>query len=503
MRRVQGILVAVLLFAARAVAMGEAGIPAASSADHLWLVVPRLNGSAGWALLHHAADMNGPYARDAWPLTDLPSGIAAWGDSVWIAYRARASDALAGWEVVGLSTVLNPLTNQYFNEPADRLETFPTLAAAGRMFDFIGSPKGPVALMADVGPAERGCHIHALENSAWVDLGGPALTTHGIARLAWLGGPEGSPRVVEWDGSRGQVVVWTREPESGEWQIESSVIVQGEVTDVTVIQDQLAVLSRLASGEFRADLIRPERPVSVATFRLPPAAWGFGNDGDRLALVGFSLNREALLVTIDVRNGAVSPPAAILEPVSKLGHWVHVPVFGALTLLVVLLAMMMEQFANRPKATVTRLPLSARCLALFIDVLIGGGLAMVILQCEPGDLLHLPSWTLSWKAAQPAILMGVLTVLHTFVGELIAGRSVGLWLMGGRVRDLQGRRPGPVALLIRNTLRLLTILSPALAIIPAFNRSGETAGDLLGRVQVVEDQNADDTPGAKPADPAS
>jgi uncharacterized RDD family membrane protein YckC len=99
---------------------------------------------------------------------------------------------------------------------------------------------------------------------------------------------------------------------------------------------------------------------------------------------------------------------------------------------------------------------------------------------------------------EPAVIRAVVIALavyfaHVTVGELLFARSIGKWLFGLKVTDLQGNRPRATAILLRNVFRIidLSVLYVPLMVSPLRQRVGDLAGGTL----VVRS----DTPAAKDA----
>jgi uncharacterized RDD family membrane protein YckC len=75
-------------------------------------------------------------------------------------------------------------------------------------------------------------------------------------------------------------------------------------------------------------------------------------------------------------------------------------------------------------------------------------------------------------------------LLHTALGEMFAGRSLGKWLMGLRVVNLTGERPNKLLLLLRNLLRVIDIgllFVPLIVVLlsPLRQRTGDVAAGTL------------------------
>jgi uncharacterized RDD family membrane protein YckC len=77
-----------------------------------------------------------------------------------------------------------------------------------------------------------------------------------------------------------------------------------------------------------------------------------------------------------------------------------------------------------------------------------------------------------------------LYLLHTALGEIFAGRTLGKWLMGLRVVSLTGERPNKLSLLLRNILRVIDVgllFVPLVVVLlsPLRQRTGDVAAGTL------------------------
>jgi uncharacterized RDD family membrane protein YckC len=78
--------------------------------------------------------------------------------------------------------------------------------------------------------------------------------------------------------------------------------------------------------------------------------------------------------------------------------------------------------------------------------------------------------------------------LHTLLSELFTGRTLGKWIFGLRVTTLDGARPRPMALLIRNFVRVLEfhLLLPLIVIV--FSPLNQRIGDMAAGTVVLADE---------------
>lgn len=172
--------------------------------------------------------------------------------------------------------------------------------------------------------------------------------------------------------------------------------------------------------------------------------------------------------------------------------------------MLVLLAVAMWQSRRRPM--MPRLPkafrlasLRQRVLASVIDLGVPLGIVVVAfgLYQEGRWQSFLNRWgealrNLSVGTHSPELLwLFGLYIGHVTIGELVVGRSLGKALLGLRIVAVDGSRPAPIAVLLRNLVRLPELLYPILLCWMFFNEQRQRVGDLLGRTVVIEDAPAE------------
>jgi uncharacterized RDD family membrane protein YckC len=136
----------------------------------------------------------------------------------------------------------------------------------------------------------------------------------------------------------------------------------------------------------------------------------------------------------------------------------------------------------------TRLRFTAGVVDALPMIIVSMYIAATVHASEPEDFADVMySWRWVLYAATGVYM------LHTTLSELFTQRTFGKWIFGLRVVSLDGRRPGVVALLARNALRLIDInlLFPLLLV--AVTPYHQRLGDLVARTVVVaEDWQAGD-----------
>ena len=99
------------------------------------------------------------------------------------------------------------------------------------------------------------------------------------------------------------------------------------------------------------------------------------------------------------------------------------------------------------------------------------------------DLLFNPQKLL--QAPQFLWLLAIYEI-HVTAAELIFARSLGKWILGLRVVDLTGRRPGFVALLTRNLFRIPEMIAIVVLVFMFVSTDRQRIGDILARTVVVQ-----------------
>ena len=102
----------------------------------------------------------------------------------------------------------------------------------------------------------------------------------------------------------------------------------------------------------------------------------------------------------------------------------------------------------------------------------------------------------AWTAAGLGIYL-----LHTTVLEMIFARSLGKLLVGTRVAALDGSRPSPGAILVRNILRLVDIILVFIPLLFVFSTLRQRLGDMAAGTIVVINTPSEVTPPSTPPEP--
>jgi uncharacterized RDD family membrane protein YckC len=172
-------------------------------------------------------------------------------------------------------------------------------------------------------------------------------------------------------------------------------------------------------------------------------------------------------------NGNVtllSQPRPLIGP--AYNNWLLLGT-ATIVLLVMLGSARRRPAGDEPKiASLPLAPLSLRLLAGVIDLLPIIGTA-VVLQIRY-EIISLT----------PMIVAVAAYLAHTLIGELAMGRSAGKALCGLRVIMIDGKTPGPAAIVVRNVMRAIDLFPPLLVLI-LFTRLRQRMGDIVAGTAVV------------------
>ncbi|MEI8194670.1 MAG: RDD family protein, partial [Phycisphaerae bacterium] len=91
-----------------------------------------------------------------------------------------------------------------------------------------------------------------------------------------------------------------------------------------------------------------------------------------------------------------------------------------------------------------------------------------------------------------------LYIAHVTLSELAFGRSLGKAILGIRVVAIDGSRPRPMAIILRNLVRAIEVITGVLLIYVLLNDLHQRLGDLLARTVVVRDVVAEAPDAEKP-----
>ena len=207
------------------------------------------------------------------------------------------------------------------------------------------------------------------------------------------------------------------------------------------------------------------------------------------------------IVSIDRSDGRISDPVIATE-VEAESSLVQYPIIG-----IVMMSAFMAAFLLRPaiekspsvaEPGLAALGFPRRAAGLCIDLAPGAMVAVVIYGLEPAIFV---SDVLEGRLADASPLLAMVLISTGLAGvlEVLTGRSIGKWLVRGRILALDGSPATRLQRGLRAGLKLAVLLFWPLAIFGLFEPLGRGIPELLTRTIVASGHQIPD----EPSDPDS
>jgi uncharacterized RDD family membrane protein YckC len=484
--------------AAGADASGGKPLLGASSNEHVWLVLESEDPAQGAQLLHQYAADGQTRIQTMISLPQVPEAITAWSDRLWLFFTPEGKQGNRLRELFSVRARLEPATGLYVLEPSDRLGLVASPQGEGDLVALTAAAGGPLVLIVPNRVQRTGSRsddavvprLLQLRNDTWIEQPLPEM---GTSRSWWLlvGGEQGQFISILGDDpeQRRHAQVWTRGSDE-QWTATSLDLDPQRVLAVSTVGGRYPlIVDRQSEGILRLTYLRGNRLVPLTQLPRPEQEWAIL--GTRHDIRLFEHNPDGITISfIDQVTGRSTEPRAMDAPMPRGRVW-YVSVLLAVTVAALLFAFLVRPGSSAVPASLPAnqevIGLPARMTGLLIDLFPGALLSVLVLDCRPIDLLVMPLASAAPDESLPYLVMIVITFLHTTVSEMIRSRTLGKLLVGSRVVTLQGGRPSATWILVRNLLKLLTLLIPPLAVIVLFNPNQQGLGDVVARTLVVRE----------------
>ena len=505
------VLVAIAACMVAFAAHGQLGNPrlvAAGGDDHVWWIE---RDDRGAALMHASpigeVDRSSPVRRVAARFGTAPEAIAAAGDSVWIIFPPEAvaggDQAVARREVLTLSTRLNPAVGTWYSVPTNGAQPRPSVEVPANVaaellgFTLDGPPeRAEPWVLLDGGPAERlgirlsakeaatfGLRLFRLQGSTWEAVAPPPGIGGNGVRLVRTAAGRVALLAPDSAGGKSSLVQFIRS-DAGWDGPEPIGIEESTLLDWLVVDGRDAVAMRFDAGLDLAYLRgSPPRLLAWTSMPVPLRPWAIvgGRGGATVITASGEVASRTRIPAIG--TFADAEVADFRPPGFGAGAWIHLPLLSALILFILLGLLFLRELrgANEPPSVAATRPfeLLRRIAALAIDALPGAIVAMVAFEARPLDLVRVPFSSLDLATALPATVVAGSACLIGFLGEAIAGRSPGKWLLGGEVVRRDGSRAGLGRHLGRNVLKFVALVAPPLVIPTLLSTDGSGVPERL------------------------
>jgi hypothetical protein len=455
-------------------ASSGAWLPVASDGRNVWVVTDRMTSDKGVerTILHHAADMNGPYARTVVTMDRSPLAMSADKGKLWMVLPALDVTRQRR-EVYSVTASMIELTGAYQYLPEGRLHLWDSLPDGGA---FAGIANNGLTLMAlrTPGAPER-------------------LSGNGWERVA--DAPEGLA-LVQW--GRNPAVVLTREPmqvsvpnAAGVWTVATVQLPPGASARAVTGSSRPTIVATLADGTPLLAYVEGAVTAPIVTLPRVEGPWAVAGLGNGFVLLEAAKDGSVAMRTIDGLNGKISEPTILTAPPSQTGEWIHLPLLAMLAIALVLTVVLFRHVGPQSRMAepygFQALPAGRRIAALLID-LIPGVVLVLALGYEPAALLRLPMMSATGAAAVPGVTLILVTLGVCVLTELVTGTSAGKWIVGGRVARMNppGAKPAVWQVLTRNVFKGMVLLVPIVGLLVLWGRGGRGVGEVLSATAVIE-----------------
>jgi len=481
-----------------------------SSGDHAWFLVDRSAAEPRFELHHYARTMDGPHYNTGLPLTRMPKVMAAWGNRLWLIF-----EMVGHREVFTVQVRHNPVLGVWQHQPPDRLRAVARLETPGEIVAAAGTPQGPLVLVRPSSRSRAGVRaadgsvaaepvldhplLMHLDGRRWREIPLPDAFDPGRRCRLVVGGPRGGRiLLIGAPTDAGVTAAQWRDPDGG-WTQNDVRVAPGKLLDVTSVGPAIVLVLR-GSGPNLVEVayMRPWQLLPLTEFETPAGPWTVFGMSDRLALVELTDRRAVSMRRIDLVTGSVSASRPMTAQPVMTGRLLVRPLLFAVAITALMLVLL---FRPEPGTTAITLPATqvlmgpmSRLLGVGIDMGVAAGVTLVVLGCSARDLLDLPLVSTDIATTVPFLVMVAITVGHSTLTEMATGRTLGKMLLGGRVVSLDGCRPQPVSILIRNGFKIVVLLIPVLAVVALLNPNAQGLGENLARTVVVTDVRRDADP---------
>lgn len=480
---------------------------AASSDTQLWFILDSTQKTDSYQLFHHAQSLQGPYFQRFQMMRDVPIMAGAWDDHVWLVFHAPASSGREiRREVYMVQARMSASLGMYEQSPLDHLAKIQSLPREGGLVDFVGTPRGPLALLIpyqragvkiEAGPSSLASTptlqapvLLQLRGNEWVEIDLPDGID--LTRNSFLsaGGRDGLSIVLlsvhQQLLDRADLAIRDSE---GNWRVWHPELDSRHVIDLLRVKEHLVVVEEKDGiDELTISTLTNTRMDKISSFPIPDDPWALVGMRDGLRLLARSPRGETSMTRISLISGQSGrEETMVIQPIPPRAIWqsvITVIFVGLVIFTVVVLKSGPGEPVTLPQNTMV-LSLGLRVTALLFDLAPGGILTVLILEKSPLDLIYHPLFASEPSQMVAFGMMLGLTMTHSLLGELWKATTMGKAIIGARVITCEGQRPGMKQIFIRNMLKALILLIPPLGLLMIRNPYLQGLPEIKSRTVVV------------------
>lgn len=492
----------------------EQSLIVTSSDTQLWFITESTQKDGVYQLYHHAHILQGPYFQRFQKLPEIPVMVGSWDDHLWLVFYHRVSSGREiRREVYVVEAQMNDSVGIYEQSPPDHLTKVTSLPSEGRLAGFIGTPRGPLALLlpyqrAEViikagpsslasSPTLRAPILLQLRGNEWVETDLP--NEFDLKKKSFLlsGGRDGQSLVLlsvsQQLLDRADLAI---RDSDGNWRVWHPEIDSRQIIDLLRVKEHLLVIQQGdGSDEVTISTLSNTRMVAIASFQSPRDPWALVGMRDGLRRLVVSPTGETSMMRFSMITGRLGrEETLVIQPIPPRAIWqslVTVIFVGLVIFIVVVVKPGQSKPVTLPENTMV-LPLGLRLTALLFDFAPGGILTLLVLEQSPLDLIFHPLFASEpGQVAAFGMMLG-LTMTHSLLGELWKATTLGKAILGARVITSKGGRPGAKQIVIRNMLKLVILLIPPLGLLMIRNPYLQGIPEMKSHtVVVIEKQDGE------------
>ncbi len=388
------------------------------------------------------------------------------------------------------------------------------------------------AMKPEAVKAERLIH---LERGRWVARDLPRdWSPASEASLVWARSKDAVPWLMVWPVEGQSARLWRWQDEAWNGETIDGLPPSGRYAAAVV--DRQVVVGAASSDRSSVTLylVRAGAASELATVDLAsprPDGWRLAGSSQTVAVLSETTGRSVSATAVDVAAGEAGDSAdaatlgVVMTEVDLRGNveseqvtlrvaaeppMLSKPDRVVMTAVLVVATVLMLVFWRRdPKRNRLILPadyqlagMTRRAMAGLIDLAPGMILVLLVFGVEPMSMRS--QWPAqphagSWEAMFPGLTLIAVTVLHTMIGEMLNGQSLGKRFTGLHVRSLTGRKASASQVALRCLLKAFDLVAPLLLLLPVIGPFRQRLGDLVARTVVLmpkpEEESADDNGG--------
>ena len=291
--------------------------------------------------------------------------------------------------------------------------------------------------------------------------------------------------------------VWIQRRNADSWSEPRLEKRLSSILDVAEVGDHLLLVTQDEPDSIALHMVQHDGLAELARLPRPEEPWSLIGHGGQGVLVQAGENVE--FSHIDLLDGTQSSWTEIPEgSVLGLSSWSVLLAFGISGLvLVILLRGSSSNEMTWPEGSIPMAPLG-RLIALGIDAIPGFVVTFVWFGAKPGILFDAFSFSL---VSDEWITYGILILITcswSFAWELAIGTSIGKYLLGAYLSDLDGGSPSFRQLALRSFCKFVMLLFPILMVTALRPPCLQSLGDQIAGVLVLEPskhKSSDSEPG--------